>query len=750
MEQVFLDIFNVSITAGWLILAVMLLRLLLKKIPKFFVVFMWALVGLRLVFPFSIESVWSLIPSVQTIPDNFISSESPEIQSGISFVDSVVNDGISTLMDKQETEIWNPDENINALQQIVGSNSSQNQDFVSQGEGKRNPLQKAMTIASMIWIAGVILILAYSFISWIYLHNKTKVSVKYQDNIYWCDAIDLPFVFGVFRPRIYLPSGMNNDDVPYVVKHEKAHLARRDHWWKLLGFVLLAVYWFHPLIWAAYILFCRDMELACDEKVIKDMDMDEKKGYSLALLACSESKKMILACPLAFGEVGVKERVKFMKQYKKPAFWICVVAIVVCIGLGVGFLTSPTDDSKEHEEDKEHYWVPEIKLNEYASVWKEGSYPSLVMYKNILYAPAKMPEGEIVHIQQGTIQSKVEQGIPTKNFQTNNDDLVGCTVHAWSGNYIYVLRGDEYLAYKDITADDDFFRNTISGISSMRTEMGMTKAYLQNEYLLALADSEKNYLLYLGGIENGEAKYGTGTIIVYLTEINDDITAFYDEMIGIKDKIIYKECEASKLEMDTVQNYITNFWENYVPTEDTELNELVESITSVGSGNGNRGISIGIINCTKEKIALFREKICNYKYLEFPNSDDWEETVIVDEETPDWGITFSVKKVKSTGVTLVCKQSGGAATGELTTGEPFVIHKYTDKGWVEAGDMRNVIWNSIGLLIPKNDTIEWKINWRNLYGKLPEGKYRIGRSIMDFRAAGDYDEAMFYAEFTIS
>ena len=174
------------------------------------------------------------------------------------------------------------------------------------------------------------------------------------------------------------------------------------------------------MIWLAYILLCRDIELACDEKVIKNMNNLDKKGYSETLLACSVSRRMILACPLAFGEVGVKERVKFMRQYKKPAFWIMVVGVVVCIIMAVGFLTNP---KKEIDENK-GWWVPEISVNEYAKVWKEGSYPSLIMYNNTLYVATEMPEGEIVHERKGTVKSSVDQGIPTQNIETNDADLV--------------------------------------------------------------------------------------------------------------------------------------------------------------------------------------------------------------------------------------------------------------------------------------------------------------------------------------
>lgn len=310
MEAIFLKILNMSITASWLVLAIVILRLILKKAPKAISVFMWALVGVRLICPFSFESILSLIPSAETVPQDIIYSEDPAIHSGVPIFNSTVNPIIS--------------EN---LAPEVGASV--------------NPMQIIAFVASVVWIVGIVAMVLYTVISYFRIHRKVREAVPYQENIWLCDHIDTPFILGVIRPRIYLPSNMNEQDIEYVIAHEKAHLKRHDHWWKPLGFLLLTVYWFNPILWIAYILLCKDIELACDEKVIKDMGTEIKKPYSEALINCSVPRKMISACPLAFGEVGVKGRVKSVLNYKKPAFWIIVVAVVACIALSVGFLTNP-------------------------------------------------------------------------------------------------------------------------------------------------------------------------------------------------------------------------------------------------------------------------------------------------------------------------------------------------------------------------------------------------------------------------
>lgn len=310
MEAVFLKLLNMSISATWLVLAVLILRLFLKKAPKAVHVFLWALVGIRLLLPVSVESMFSLIPSVQTIPPEITYAQTPEIHTGISILNQAVNPIIA-------------------------------QSFTPNPATSANPLQIWVAIGWNVWLLGAVCMLLYSAISYIRLRWQVRVNLQTEKNVFLCDRVDNPFILGIFRPRIYLPSGMHEDQQQYVLAHEYAHLKRKDHWWKPLGFLLLSLHWFNPILWVAYILLCRDIEFACDEKVIKDMDAHSKKGYSETLVACSMQRRFIMACPLAFGEVGVKARIKSVLHYKKPAFWIILICILLCVALSIGFLTDP-------------------------------------------------------------------------------------------------------------------------------------------------------------------------------------------------------------------------------------------------------------------------------------------------------------------------------------------------------------------------------------------------------------------------
>ena len=315
MNELFLKIINMSISASWLILAVLILRLVLKKAPKWVNVLLWGIVAVRLICPLSFESALSLIPSSETIPLDIEMAAKPTIDSGVPAINSVVNPVLSSFAPPQH---------------VLTS---------------ANPLQIWIPILNIIWLIGVGALLLYTAVSYWRLCRKVDTAVRYKGNIFQSENVSSPFVLGIIKPRIYLPFNMNGQDLEHVVAHEQAHIRRKDHWWKPFGFLLLTIHWFNPLVWLAYVLLCRDIELACDEKVIKELGNEQRGDYTQALVACSVNRRMIAACPLTFGEVGVKERVKSVMNYKKPAFWVIIIAVIVCVGVAVCFLTNPKQDS---------------------------------------------------------------------------------------------------------------------------------------------------------------------------------------------------------------------------------------------------------------------------------------------------------------------------------------------------------------------------------------------------------------------
>lgn len=310
METVFLSVLNQSAAASWLILTVLLLRPALKKAPKNCTCVLWALVGLRLVLPPGLASRWSLLPSAQLVSPDMLYAAAPAVDTGVSRVNALINPALSRAL-------------------------------AADGFSSANPAQVWAFLAGVIWLAGLAAMLVWAVVSCLILRRKTAQAVCLRENVYLCDRVDAPFIFGLSRPRIILPSDLPEADMGPVLAHERAHLRRGDHVTKPLGFLLLAVNWFNPLMWLAYWLFCCDIEFACDEAVLRGPEAADKKLYANALIGCS-APRHAAAYPLSFGEAGVKARVKAALHYRRPAWWVSILALAVCALTAVCFLTGPT------------------------------------------------------------------------------------------------------------------------------------------------------------------------------------------------------------------------------------------------------------------------------------------------------------------------------------------------------------------------------------------------------------------------
>lgn len=317
-----INLLDMSIAASYLVIVIAIFRLIFRKVPKFINCIIWALVGIRLILPVSFDGIISLFPH-----------KSPMIEEAVYF-GRLASAKTSQLIEKTVT---------NTLQNVVAI----------EGSSQDTPVNMFALILLVVWIMGMVVMLLYSVITYIHIYNKAKVSVRYRDNIYVGDYIDSPFILGIVRPKIYIPTDLSGEGMECVILHEKAHIKRHDNWWKFVGFLLLIVHWFNPILWVAYLMFCRDIEFACDEKVIKSLGCDRRQAYAQVLLEYSIPRYMLVAYPVAFGEVGVKMRIKSILNYKKPTFWAIVAAVVVCIGVGIAFITNPlslnaSDDPEEH------------------------------------------------------------------------------------------------------------------------------------------------------------------------------------------------------------------------------------------------------------------------------------------------------------------------------------------------------------------------------------------------------------------
>lgn len=324
MREIFLEIININVLGSYLILAVLFARFLLRKAPKKITCFLWLLVGIRFLIPFSVESSFSLIPSTRVVSDSIVYEELPVVNTGFDMADEKIN------------------------RYLI-----QNYDIA----GRSERMQPVTVICGYVWLIGMILMLGYFAYGWYCLKKRVSMAVPKEirgEKVYCCEAVDAPFLFGIIKPRIYLPIGLNADILPYVVAHEKAHRERRDYFIKPVACLLFIVYWFNPLLWISYILLCRDIEYACDERVIRKIGKEHKKAYSSALLLCSVEKRKPNLCPVSFGETGIKDRVLKVLSYKKPAVWVSVAAGIVCLLVVLCFMTQkklPSPDGGVIEYD---------------------------------------------------------------------------------------------------------------------------------------------------------------------------------------------------------------------------------------------------------------------------------------------------------------------------------------------------------------------------------------------------------------
>ena len=377
MEAMFLQLVNLSITTGWLVLAVLALRLLLRRAPKSILCAMWGLVGLRLLCPVSIESPLSLVPSAQPLPREILTAAQPEIYSGVAVIDRVVNPVLTN------TLATAPGESV-------------------------NPTQILAAVLPWIWLCGMVVILSHALFTTLRLRRRVSTAVLREKGVKESEFVKTPFVLGLIHPTIYLPFDLFGADAAHVLAHERAHIRRGDPWWKALGFVLLAIYWFHPLMWVAYFFLCRDIEAACDEAVIRSLSREERQGYAEALLRLSMAAPALHGCPLAFGEVGVKGRIKRVINYKKPGFWIVTAAVLAAIVVAVCFLTSPAAEK-----------TPEITL------------PPAENAETVQPQPQEQPEAPVVEEANEAEQPEedpLEAAITAAIFQRNEPIFENTTV----------------------------------------------------------------------------------------------------------------------------------------------------------------------------------------------------------------------------------------------------------------------------------------------------------------------------------
>ena len=444
MTDVFLKLVNMSISASWIVIALLVLRFAIKKAPRYISCILWGIVGVRLICPFSLKSILSIIPT-SAIVSTAVTGEA------VNIAPPVINQAVNPIIA--------PDTNIT----------------VSAPE--TNVMDNVMMATSIVWAVGAALMLLYFIFNYIRIKYIIRAGIPYGKNIKLCNYISTPFVIGIIKPVICLPADIEQEYIEYVVAHESAHIKRKDNIWKTLAFLILSVYWFNPLMWVSFVLLSQDIEFACDEKVIKEHGTNYKKPYSMALMNCSSTEDRTITS-LALGEISVKDRIRKIVDYKKPPFWAATLSIVLCAVMAVCFLTDPIkkrEDKPEKEaasssavtSSEDTSTKAEITVSEVTSSKEESSLPAEAKEPATNSKPVTSSEPVISKTAESspTTQLVIDEEIKAKieawrNSPSQNENKK-YSEHNIDGNFepgVIVVRFTEKAIkenfYKDYTAED--------------------------------------------------------------------------------------------------------------------------------------------------------------------------------------------------------------------------------------------------------------------------------------------------------
>ncbi len=727
MSDLFLKIVNMSISATWLVGAVILLRLMLKKAPKWVNVLLWGMVAVRLICPFTLESALSLIPSAEAISPEIMTDPSPAIDSGVGVIDDAVNSVVS-------------------------------ESFTPNPADSANPLQILIPILSWVWLTGVAAMGLYTFVSYWHIRQKVKMAIRVKPDIYLSEYVDSPFVLGVFRPRIYMPYHMVETDRNYVIAHERIHIRRKDHWWKPFGFALLTVHWFNPVMWVAYLLLCRDIELACDERVIREMEPEQRADYSQALLNCSVHRKAIAACPLAFGEVGVTERVKNVLSYKKPGFWVVVIALILCMVVAVCFLTDPSGNIVENVIQENGYrilWemVPEqfdlvLHKFDYSAEELVNRKTDLGMFAALYY----VTPGSHIHLKDACFAGDAQENlqltftIDYKEQQQKNRILLPYTLTDEGYQYtLSLLSGDVTDENGNIFQDACYLSGF--GPSEEFTITVKTEVWDQAEENICFPLDGFRVLFY-----QKEGMFSDKTPYPITRNL-----AFYRSQINTAQLSIWRE-EPQHLSLTQTDIIPLLDALYHLAPEDFEKDIPIESRASLTLSTGDENNRREMLLSTDGEYVQFTFDSDTAEALDggvWSVKDDALNAFFAEllplPDGAQWGVGLEVESASHTGATVVFRST---EVGQIFTGSHFVLQKLTNGEWVDIPTLQDAIFTSEAISIA--NVRRFTIDWEWLYGKLPAGHYRIGKHIRKDGNVGlsggspDSELAVVYGEFSLT
>lgn len=728
------ELLYMSLTASYLVAIVLLIRLLLYKAPKWIRLILWGMVGIRLLLPIRLESAFSLIPRVMTPRAADIAGDSADTMNQVTQVQM---------------------QTLPTLDAGAGFVSSGTEAMVQQTPGI-----SWMTILFIVWAAGVTMMLIYCIASYVRLSVSMREAVKYAGNgslIYQSERVDSPFVLGIRNPRIYIPFSLKGEELECVIAHEKAHIARKDHLVKPFAFLLLALHWFNPFIWIAYILLCRDIELACDEKAIHVLGEAQKKVYSQALLKCSVGRRSIAVCPVAFGETGVKERIKNVLHYKKPAFWIVIVSLLLCAVVAVCFLTNPRQDKPEKEPVQE-VTDEEISENEQAESVKQEADEQSVQIKGSETPPmmhlknAYSSSTDYLEVKHGSCRWSGTDELTGGNYFTEGTGLH--PTEAVKDQNRIILEDDNGVPY----IADFMFESNVSGLK--READAPDYLTIREWDLLDLGDVSAEPVSIAARVENQPITLLPQRIYEIVAEWDEakfEERGFYGSasycfatgyVIDDSDKVVF-DAVIKDMMVDTKGCICVSSQSSECPG--AFVLRIPETVRDKNTLHGG-----GLLQITARETGEMHNNMKVLEAIEIrmhPINNDpggaFEPAVgsKVEYEVntlPD--VKLSMNKYKSWEGEVSLRNN---AEESYTYGEWFEIQYKYGEEWHRVPYISEFGYYDIAYALPAGKSEAIHINWSKIYGELPVGTYRIVKDVIDYRSPGDYDKHYLAAEFEI-
>ncbi|MBR6666327.1 MAG: hypothetical protein IKL22_11515 [Lachnospiraceae bacterium] len=746
MEGFFLHVLERSVTVCWLILAVVCVRFLLKKAPKWIRGILWGMVALRLVLPFSLESVFSLLP--EETPVEYVRME--EVRLPATSVIQELNPGNAPMM---VTPTGGAD--VGLVREEVTMTGGVN----------------IISVVTILWLAGVILMVLYCVLSYGKLRRRVAEAIIYRKEkpcIYESEKVDSPFVLGLIKPCIYLPHGMNEEDRQCVIAHEEAHISRGDHFIKPMGFLILAVYWFHPLVWLAYILLCRDIEMACDEKVVASLNGADKKVYTKALLECSKPQRMISACPLAFGEVGVKKRIMNVLNYKKPAFWIILLSILACVVVGVCFLTDPKDktekgletESVDSQSQREDLNVLEEKKGDEASTDAKES-ESIGTEESVEKSIEVLTEPPTMYLQDALSSTWNEFPVDSSTYgwsSLTEDGKILCVDAAAKHGISSEVKGKEWLQVHEYSRHDAWYSATF--------EVNPDNMSIREYDLLDLGDmnpellSETNTDLGLLGLkprrmyeitatwqEDKFEERGFSGVATYVFA-TDNYAVSGTELQGEKQPVLI-EAYIKDAMVDTKDRICIHSETEGFPGAFMVI--VPESVYDKRKLERNAGRLIIAMKDTGEMQSNMHVYEATYLQQIDKNAEGSNLPAVsalwTEEVNTFLGAELHFEKYSATEGEL---EFVNCLDRDLQYGEWFDIQRRVNGEWYSLSYIIDgLAFHQVAYLLPKGETSVNNVNWVWMYGELVPGEYRIVTEVIDYRAPGDFDKHYLAEEFEV-